>query len=687
MTTKASQPEVIQFMPGCQPSTDRTAFSTVHSTFSDKVRYFQSLPQKIGGWNSVSFDYSAQIGGVCRRIFSAFLTSQSNMVTVLGTNTNLYALTGTRLTNITPLNVATTTIASSLTSDYRALGANPVTTVLNSTIVTITDANAANYQVGDDITLSGFATVNGVTAGMLNMQQVIRSVGVGSYTIQVSSAATSGSTGGGASCVVASGLLTVAATAHGQTNGQRTKITGATTFAGINATLINAEFIVRGATTNTFQIMTGGVATSSVAAGGGTGTAYQTQIASGNQNENASAGYGAGYYGVGLYGTGLISSNGRTFPRIWYIDRFQATMMMTPGNQSGIYTWNGNTSVAPTLLANAPTAINYAFVSNDIVVTFGYQGVANQIFASDIQNPTNWTASVNNQVFQDVVSGCGPLISHLPVNGTNLIFSNNRTYVFTYIGLPLVWSISLLDGAIGLIAPLARCTVNGVAYWMGQKNFYRWRGLNVEIIPANTQLVSTILNYVYGNLTSSQRSKIFAWYNERFGEIWFHYPSAQANEPDRVARVNVNENFIWTPDTFDRSAAESPDILGITPRLISSESILYNHETGTDADGVSMPFSLVSNLRNDGAFSMMVSSVVPDSTQVGDITCTITSWEYPQSPVPTNETSFTVSPDTPIVQPNVGGRYWQYEWSGNQLGQSWIMGKWQEYVQATGAKA
>lgn len=687
MTTLASKPQDIIMTPGCQPSTDRTPFSTVHSTFSDKVRWFQGFPQKIGGWASISFDYSAQISGVCRRIFSAFLSYQSNMVTVLGTNSYLYALTGTRLTNITPLNTTTTAIANSLTSDFRTLGANPVTTVSGSNVVTITDPNTANYQAGDTITLSGFATVNGITGTMLNEPQVIRSVGTGNYKIQVSGTASASGVGGGASCVISSGLLTVAATAHGQTNGQRTKLAGATTFAGINSTSIDQEFIVRNATTNTFQVMTIGVATSSVSSGGGSGTTYQTQIDAGNQSENAAAGYGAGYYGVGLYGTGLISPNGRTFPRIWYIDRFQATLMMTPGNQSGLYTWNGNTSVAPTLLANAPTAINYVFVSNDIVVTFGYQGVGNQIFASDQGQPTTWTASSANQVFQDTVSGAGQLISALPVSGTNLIFSNNRTYVFTYIGLPLIWSIALLDGRIGIIAPLACCTVNGVAYWMGQNNFYRWRGMAIEIVPSNSQLVSTILNYVYGNLTSSQRSKIYAWYNERFGEIWFHYPSAASGEPDKVARVNVNENFIWTPDTFDRSAAESPDILGVTPRLISSGGTFYNHETGNDADGAAMAFSLVSNLRNAGPYSQMVSTLVPDSIQTGDINVIITGWEYPQSPVPTNETTVVVSPTTPFTQPNVGGRYWQYEWTGAVIGQQWIAGRWQEYLQPTGAKA
>lgn len=687
MATKVSEPVVIELTPGCQPSTDRTAFSTTHSTFSDKVRWFQGFPQKIGGWQSVLFDYGATIQGVCRRIFSAFLQSSATMVTVLGTHQNLYALYGTRLTNITPLNTTTTAIANSLTSDFRALASNPVTTVNGSSTLRIADASAANYAAGDTVTLSGFATTNGVAAGLINGAQVIRSVGAGFYNIIVGGNATSSGTGGGASCNVASGLITVAATANGVATGNRVKINGAATFAGISNTLINIEFVARNALTNTFQIMTTGVATSSVAAGGGAATTYQKQIAAGNQNENAAAGYGAGLYGVGLYGTGLLSPSGRTFPRIWYIDRFQATMMLTAGNQSPLYTWNGDTTVAPAQLTNAPTAINYCFVSNDIVVTFGYQNVANQIFTSDQQAPTNWTASSTNQVFQDTISGSGPLISHLPVSGTNLIFSNNRTYVFSYIGLPLVWDISLLDGSIGIIAPLARCSVNGIAYWMGQKNFYRWRGGNIEVIPANSQLVSTILNYVYMNLTSSQRSKIYAWYNERFGEIWFHYPSAQSNEPDMVARVNINENYVWTPDTFDRSAAESPDILGITPRLISSVSTLYNHESGTDADGVAMPFTLTGNLRNGGKNSGYLSGIVPDSVQVGDLTLTVKGYEYPQSTLATNTGNYTISPTTKIRSIDVGGRYWQHTISGNVVGQSWIGGKWQEMLQETGARS
>jgi hypothetical protein len=220
----------------------------------------------------------------------------------------------------------------------------------------------------------------------------------------------------------------------------------------------------------------------------------------------------------------------------------------------------------------------------------------------------------------------------------------------------------------------------GVAYWMGPKNFYMWAGGNVQVIPSADQFVSTILNYVYKNLSSAQRSKIFCWFNKQFNEIWFHYPSAVADEPDRVARYNVLEQH-WVPDTFDRTAAEYPDQLAVNPRLISSESILYQHETGTDADGEAMPFRITSNLRGGSKTNTFISSYVPDSEQTGNITVTLTAQQYPQSGTATNQQENTVTPTTEYVPATVQGRFWQYDIEGDELGQAWLGGQWMENVQ------
>ena len=764
MTTKPSVLQPIQLTPGCQPSTDRTNFSTQLSTFSDKIRWYQGFPQKIGGWISQAFNYGQTLVGVARRFMSAYLSNETTLISVIGTNSNLYCLSGSTLTNITPLqwtNCSTVSITSSstsaivvgglttgiangnyvvgtgivsgttctisgttltlstaatitnaaailsfcsptviggeLASDYRTLGSNPAAFVSGSPLVTITDSNYAQYVGSDNITLAGFTgTIEGITAANLNGVRKIQTINTGSYTVLAGANATGTGSGGGSSVVVASGLVTVTATAHGQSNGQRCGILGAATFGGITAAQINAEFIVRNASTNSYQVMTGGVATSSVTSSGGAATAYQTQIIAGPVNENAAQGYGAGLYGVGLYGTALQSSSARTPARVWAIDRFEASFMMTPGSQNPVFTWGGSTANAPIWLANAPQAVNFVFCSYDSVITLGANGVGNQIFASDVGNPTTWIASQENQVFQDVITGAGPLITNLSAATCEVLLTDSRCYTFTYVGLSggtgLIWDIRLLDDSIGIIGVNGGCVVNGVAYWMGLKNFYMWVGGNISIIPSSTQNVCTINNYVYQNLTSSQRSKIHSWNNEQYNEIWWHYPSAAATECDRVARLNVND-LTWVPDTFDRSCAQVPDVLTPQPQLISSGGILYNHEQGTDADGSPMPFTLTGNLRfggsnwlsqnyrSGGKSSNLIVGIVPDSIQTGNITLTITAKQWPQSSANQFSETFTITPTTEIVPVQIGGRYWQYSISGNALGQSWTGGQWAELVE------
>lgn len=679
MATKKSQLNPIEITPGVQPNTDRTPYSTPHFVFSDKIRFWRGVPQKIGGWLQFIFESGATIMGVARTLYSAVIANVAT--TVIGTNSYLYALYGQDLINITPLDTATHAISNSLSTDFATLAANPVTTQIGTGNLTIADTNAASYQVGDNYTLSGATTTNGILNTAINAQHLIRGIGVNTVSIIVSGSATSTGSGGGASVVRSTGLITAAATANGITNGWRIKILGATTTGGVTALQINNEFIARNVGTNVFGFMTAGTATSLVTGGGGTGTTYQVQIVAGDIDQSLGIGYGLGLYGAGLYGVSKMSTSGITYPRIWFMDRFADRIILTPGNQESIYIWDGNTAIAPILLANAPTAINYLFVSDNILITFGYQNVANQIFTSDIDDPTIWTASSANQVFQEVVTGANRLISSVPVLGVNLIFTGNQTYSFSYIGLPAIWNIQLIDNSIGIIAPLARCSVNNVAFWMGQTNFYFWAGGNVSIIPANTQNQCTFLEYVFGNINTGQLSKIFAWYNPKFNEVWFHYPSASSDECDRVARVSILDG-VWAPDTMDRTCAEYPQNLFNVPRLIDAEGDLFNHETGSNDNTNPLPWTLTSNIRNAGKDTTILGGFIPDNLQSSDIAVNLTAAEFPQTfGTPTFDENYVISDNAPRENIQIGGRYWQYTWSGDAIDQAWIMGNWMELMQ------
>lgn len=625
------------------------------------------------------FQYGETIQGVARTLYSAVIDNIAT--TVIGTSYGLYALYGQSLTNITPLQTTTNAIANSLATDFATLAANPVTTLIGTGNLIIADTNAASYQINDDYTLAGATTTNGILNTDINAQHVIRAIGTNTVSITVAGSATSSGSGGGASVVRSTGLITATATANGIANVERVKILGASATGGISAPDINMEFIARNVATNTFGFMTIGTATSHVTGGGGSGTTYQVQLAVGNIDQSLGIGYGLGLYGAGLYGTSKSSESGITDPQIWFPDRFGDRIVITPGDQGAIYIWDGNTAVAPALLENAPTAVNYLFVSDNILITFGYQNIANQIFTSDINDATNWTASSTNQVFQDVVYGADRLISSLPVVGLNLIFTNSQTYAFSYIGLPAIWDIQLIDNSIGIIAPMARCSVNNTAFWMGQNNFYYWSGGNVTIIPANTQDQCTFLNYVFGDINTGQISKAFAWYNPKFNEVWFHYPSLSSNECDRVARVSISD-MVWSPDTLQRGCAEYPENLFNVPRMIDVSGNFFNHETGNNDNTNPLPFTLRSNLRTGGKDTALLSGFVPDSLQTGNINLNLTAALFPQTlATPTFDQDYDIADNGPRENIQIGGRFWQYEWSGDDLDQFWIMGSWFELLQ------
>lgn len=665
----------IQYKPGIV--TDTTDSDTDHWIYAEKIRFENGRPKKIGGWVSVNFDNDETISGYTRTIFTDYI--DGTYYVVLGTHLRLHSVIGTDLNNITPLDTTTNAIADSLDTHYDTLGADPLAATDGSATVTVTDADAANYAAGDTITLSGASTFAGIDAGDLNTVHIIRSIGSGTYTIIVGSSATSTASGGGASVVRSSGLITVNATAHGQVEGDKTKLAGAATTGGITDAQINLEFIIRNVAADTFDIMTAGTATSAVTGGGGASTTYQKQIAAGLQDETAVTGYGAGLYGVGIYGTALVSSSARNFPRIWFLDRYGNTIVGTAGNQTGVYQWAGANATAPVLISNAPTEVNYAFISNNILVTFGAGGTENRIFASDQNDLTQWTSSSTNQVYDDDLEGASRLLSHVPVEDYSLIFSEFKTYTFRYIGLPFVWEVKTLDENIGIIAPMARISVKGVAYWMGRENFYMFRGGTVDLIPGSDSEQCPCLRYVFDDLNYGQKSKIFAWYNKQYNEMWVHYPSEGSNECDRVIRVNLS-TYEWAIDLFDRTAAEYPTVKQKLP-LLANNTTLYRHETGHNADGAAMAWTLRGPRKARDKRTTTITSIIPDSDQTGDITLNVKGYLYPQSTATSYDEDYTISPTTEDVATLVNARFYQYELSGSVLAQNWKMGAWYEEAQ------
>jgi hypothetical protein len=150
---------------------------------SDKMRFRQGTPEKIGGWQRIS---ASTFLGVCRSLWNWVTLQNFNLIGV-GTNLKFYIEKGGAYNDITPIRSSST------------INNNPFSTTNLSTTVTVTDT-AHGGATGDFVTFSGATAVGGLT---LNNEYQITVLTANTYTITAATAATSTATGGGASVVAA----------------------------------------------------------------------------------------------------------------------------------------------------------------------------------------------------------------------------------------------------------------------------------------------------------------------------------------------------------------------------------------------------------------------------------------------------------------------------------------------------
>ena len=217
---------------------------------------------------------------------------------------------------------------------------------------------------------------------------------------------------------------------------------------------------------------------------------------------------------------------------------------------------------------------------------------------------------------------------------------------------------------------------------MGNKDFYMYNGGVIQSIPSNAANgLNYIRKFVFGELNESQKGKSFAWFNRDFNEIWFHYPSTNSDECDKVVRFNINE-LHWTLDTIDRTTAENPDYATSNPYMVDISNNIRKHELGVNDDISALPWSLEGPFFQFGNTEMMLDGVIPDSKQTGDISVSITTRRLIQSSGLDQVNTTTVTPTSEYAKSSlpISGRNWKFSWHSDTLGGDWIMGDWYQII-------
>ena len=165
---------------------ESTSYSNEGGWFdSDKVRFRDNFPEKIGGWQKYS---ESQFIGTCRSLYS-WVALDGSIYLGLGTNFKFYVEEGGTYNDITPIRKTTTNSTTFAATN-------------GSATVTVTDSSHGAAE-GDFVTFSGASSLGGnVTAAILNAEHQIVSVPTANtYTITVSVTANASDSGNGGGSV------------------------------------------------------------------------------------------------------------------------------------------------------------------------------------------------------------------------------------------------------------------------------------------------------------------------------------------------------------------------------------------------------------------------------------------------------------------------------------------------------
>jgi len=536
---------------------------------SDKVRFRQGTPEKIGGWTRISANTFI---GVCRSLWNWVTLGAQNLIGV-GTNVKFYIQNGGAYYDVTPIR-ATSTLT------------NPFTTVNLSTTVTVADA-ASGYNLGDYVTFYGGTAVGGLT---ILGEYEITSTGTNNYTITAASAATSSTTGGGT--VYAVYQINIGPPYEVPLTGWGS----GTWSSGVWGTSANSTQPMRLWNQNNFgQDLLCGPSTDPLylwsANIGYVGTGITLTIATpcvGTSVVNLPDKTAITLQTTGALPTGLVVGT------IYYTRYLSSTtfnlsatptgaLINTSGSQSGDHT------ISPRMIAltelngasSVPLTQNYFIISDAsrFVICFGTNDFGSTesdpmlIRWSDQESYLEWAPAITNQAGSVRLSHGSRIVTALQSRQEIVVWTDSTIYSLQYLGPPYVWGTQLIADNISIISSTAAAIGSGITYWMGIDKFYKYDG-RVQTLRCDVR------QYIFNDINLQQADQIFASTIEGFNEVWWFYCSANSFTVDRYVIYNYSED-IWMYGNLARTAWLDSGLRDY-PIAATYAYNLVDHESGVD---------------------------------------------------------------------------------------------------------
>jgi hypothetical protein len=579
---------------------------------SEKIRFRQGTPEKIGGWERIS---SATFLGVCRSLWNWVTLGGINLIGV-GTNLKFYLEAGGIYNDITPFRDQVT-----LT--------NPFETFNGSPIVEVTDANGG-YIDGDFVTFYGATAVGGLT---IFGQYEITVTGTNTYTITASSNASSDATGGGT--VYALYQINVGPAYVVPLVGWGAGPWGAGPW-GVGQSSTDA--IRLWSQQNYGEDLIFGPREGPIyywdATSGYTPITFAATVANPTVI-TAAAEYAEGTPLRFAPDSGATLPVGITPGELYYVRNPSGSSFNISLTPAGALIQVTVAAVGTCrILSNAyllsdfggatdvPEHQNYLLVSDisRFVFAFGCNDYGTStvdpmlIRWSDQEDPYNWTPASTNQAGFLRLSRGSEIVTATQSRQEVLVWTDASLYSLQYVGAPIVWGAQLVGENISIVGQNAVAYANGVSYWMGKDKFYKYDG-------RSQTLNCDLRRYVFSDINTAQYAQVVAGTNEGFNEIWWFYCSAGSDVIDKYVIFNYAEN-VWYYGNMARTAWLDSGLRNF-PLAATYNSNLVNHEQGLDdnATATTLPIEswIISSQfdLDDGHNFMFVWRVLPDITFEG----------------------------------------------------------------------
>jgi len=660
----------LQFNPGVNK--EITNYSNEQGWYAgDKIRFKKGFPEQIGGWTRVS---STQMLGTARALINWIALNGDNLVGI-GTNLKYYSLQGQSFTDITPIRLVAT-----FDGGVGNPAIDPFDTVSGSTTVTV-DHPGHGADNGAYVSFKGApASVNGIPDSEINKEHQLTYINSNSYSITVTTPATStGSAGGNG--VVGEIQINPGAEIFSYTSGWGSgtwptyAVETATDPFDTTATssTITVNKTAHGLTTNDYVIFTSIGTPFAISGDGRTAfdcdevmlKAFKVTVVNPNQFTVSlvigSKTYTADATATGVGGSVVYRKFGTTTStwgstgianledqlRLWIHDNYGEDVIANL-YQGNIYYNDKNGTIADTTSSSTisyrmrdirgiaeadgmtaptlnyiPTKVTYSLISQQArhVICFG----------ADKQNGTGafdpllvrWSTSEDYQTWRPLTTNsAGDYRLEQGSQIVSAVKTRQEILVFTDTAVYTMQYVGLpYVFSFNLLANhISLMSPNAVSV---ANNIVFWMGKDKFYVYDGQvrALPSTLRTFIYDNINVEQEFQVISGTNEAFNEIWWFYPTGTNIRLENYVVYNYMEN-IWYYGTLSRSAWLDSG-LRQTPIAVDYNRRLLNHEVGVDDSSGDSSVAIGSYIESadfdigDGDAFSYVKRMIPDLTFIG----------------------------------------------------------------------